>query len=52
VPIGTNGFGYDPIFYVKDYSCSSAQLEPDIKNKISHRGQALDVLLSQLLRSE
>ena len=51
-PIGTNGFGYDPIFYVKDYSCSSAQLEPDIKNKISHRGQALDDLLSQLLRAE
>ena len=51
-PIGSNGFGYDPIFYVKDYSCSSAQLEPDIKNKISHRGQALDDLLSQLLRAE
>ena len=51
-PIGTNGFGYDPIFYLKDYSCSSAQLEPDIKNKISHRGQALDNLLSQLLRAE
>ena len=51
-PIGANGFGYDPIFYLKDYSCSSAQLEPDIKNKISHRGQALDDLLSQLLRAE
>ena len=51
-PIGTNGFGYDSIFYLKDYSCSSAQLEPNIKNKISHRGQALDNLLSQLLRAE
>ena len=33
-PIGSNGFGYDPIFYLKEYDCSSAQLELDIKNQI------------------
>ena len=51
-PIGTNGFGYDPIFYLHDYSCSSAQLEPEMKNKISHRGQALNDLLEELLSIE
>ena len=51
-PIGTNGFGYDPIFYLHDYSCSSAQLEPEMKNKISHRGQALNDLLVELLSIE
>ena len=51
-PIGTNGFGYDPIFYLHDYSCSSAQLEPETKNKISHRGQALNDLLIELLSIE
>ena len=51
-PIGTNGFGYDPIFYLHDYSCSSAQLEPETKNKISHRGQALNDLLVELLSIE
>lgn len=51
-PIGINGFGYDPIFYLRDHECSSAQLEPEIKNEISHRGQALSDLLKQLLSLE
>jgi len=42
--IGENGFGYDPIFWVESHQCSSAQLSPDIKNSLSHRGQALQKL--------
>ncbi len=45
-PAGENGFGYDPLFYVPTHSCASAQLEPRIKNSISHRGQALRQLLA------
>ena len=40
-PIGENGFGYDPLFYVNTHQCSSAQLLPEIKNSISHRAIAL-----------
>jgi XTP/dITP diphosphohydrolase len=47
-PVGENGFGYDPIFYVPTHDCSSAQLESEIKNSLSHRGQALRKLLSAL----
>ena len=47
-PRGTNGFGYDPIFFVSDYGCTSAELPPDVKNRISHRGQALQILLNTL----
>ena len=42
--LGENGFGYDPIFWVDSHQCSSAQLSPDIKNSLSHRGQALQQL--------
>ncbi len=38
---GTNGFGYDPVFWPAQHQCSSAQLEPEQKNDISHRGMAL-----------
>ena len=41
---GKNGFGYDPLFYVPNHSCSSAELDPDIKNSLSHRRKALDQL--------
>ncbi len=47
-PIGENGFGYDPIFYVPEHDCSSAQLAPELKNQISHRGQALQGFAKKL----
>ncbi len=43
--VGTNGFGYDPIFWVPAYQCTSAQLSPELKNKISHRAQALQKIM-------
>lgn len=39
-PRGDNGFGYDPLFYVPDHQCSSAELDPALKNRISHRAKA------------
>ena len=47
-PRGENGFGYDPVFHVPTHNCSSAELEPDVKNALSHRGQALHRLLAAL----
>ena len=38
---GENGFGYDPIFYVPEYGCTTAELSPEQKNEVSHRGKAL-----------
>lgn len=38
---GENGFGYDPIFYVPEYGCTTAEMNPDQKNELSHRGKAL-----------
>lgn len=39
---GSNGFGYDPVFYVPEYDCTTAELTLEQKNKISHRGKALE----------
>ena len=39
--IGANGFGYDPIFFLPEYGCTSAQLAPEKKNELSHRGEGL-----------
>jgi XTP/dITP diphosphohydrolase len=47
-PQGDNGFGYDPVFFVPTHNCSSAELEPDVKNSLSHRGQALKQLIEAL----
>lgn len=47
-PRGTNGFGYDPLFWVESHQCSSAELAGEDKNRISHRAQALQGLLAQL----
>jgi XTP/dITP diphosphohydrolase len=47
-PQGENGFGYDPLFFVPTHNCSSAELAPEEKNRISHRGQALQLLLQAL----
>ena len=45
---GQGGFGYDPIFYLPSYGCTSAELVAEEKNKISHRGQALQAFIEQL----
>jgi XTP/dITP diphosphohydrolase len=44
-PRGEWGFGYQPVFYVPEYDCSAAELEPEIKNRISHRAKAVQLLL-------
>ena len=47
-PRGKGGFGYDPLFWLEDQQCSSAELLPEQKNLISHRGLALAALIEQL----
>ena len=43
-----SGFGYDPIVYLPEYGKTSAQLDPEEKNKISHRGKALELIKKEL----
>lgn len=45
---GNNGFGYDPVFFDPKQNCTAAELPLEIKNRISHRGKALQLLLKQL----
>jgi XTP/dITP diphosphohydrolase len=47
-PTGDQGFGYDPVFFDENSQCSAAQLDLAIKNQISHRGQALRLLMEKL----
>lgn len=47
---GENGFGYDPIFYLPQYGMTSAQISPEEKNRISHRGKALRQMKEELLK--
>jgi XTP/dITP diphosphohydrolase len=47
-PRGEQGFGYDPVFYVPTHDCASAELAPEEKNALSHRGQALRKLVAAL----
>ncbi|MBS7326332.1 MAG: RdgB/HAM1 family non-canonical purine NTP pyrophosphatase [Thiopseudomonas sp.] len=47
-PQGANGFGYDPLFWVDAHQCSSAELEPALKNRISHRALAMAQLSARL----
>ena len=46
---GENGFGYDPIFWLDDYGCTSAEISPEEKNSLSHRGKALRAVRQQIM---
>lgn len=47
-PSGTDGFGYDPVFYVPSENCTAAQLDSQVKNRISHRGHAMTALMDAM----
>ena len=51
-PMGANGFGYDPIFYLWDKDVSTASLSPKDKNAISHRGKALRMIKEEIVNHE
>ena len=45
---GTNGFGYDPLLYVPEYGMTTGEMQPEMKNRISHRGKALQLMKEKL----
>lgn len=47
-PAGEHGFGYDPHFYLPEHGCTAAELQPEQKNRISHRAQALQALWQKM----
>jgi len=47
-PQGENGFGYDPVFYIPEFDQTAAQLSPDVKNQISHRAKAAEIVVESL----
>jgi XTP/dITP diphosphohydrolase len=49
---GENGFGYDPLFFITEKNCSSAQLPAEEKNRLSHRGKAMSLLIEKLTNKE
>ncbi|NLC69254.1 MAG: XTP/dITP diphosphatase [Clostridiaceae bacterium] len=51
-PEGSHGFGYDPIFYLPEYGMTTAQMNPEDKHKISHRGKALRLAAEELKKRE
>ncbi|MFZ2169139.1 MAG: non-canonical purine NTP pyrophosphatase, partial [Methylococcaceae bacterium] len=51
-PTGDNGFGYDPVFWVPEHNCASAELTAAVKNSLSHRGQALKILTALIKARE
>ena len=51
-PAGGNGFGYDPVFYVPTHACTSAELAVEVKNSVSHRGQALRKLVEMMKEAQ
>lgn len=47
-PVGNNGFGYDPLFFIPEYNMTTAQMKNEEKNRISHRGRALKLMVEEL----
>ena len=46
--VGKNGFGYDPLFFLPEYGCTVGELDPEIKNRVSHRAKAIRALAEKL----